>query len=107
MENSPLFTADKIQTPMLIMHNENDGAVPFSQGVEFFIALRRLGKQAWLLNYNEADHWPTIVRDKYDFQVRLAQYFDHFLKGKPMPQWMKEGIPTVSKGFNMGYEITE
>lgn len=107
LENSPLFTADKIQTPMLIMHNENDGSVPFSQGVEFFIALRRLGKQAWLLNYNEADHWPTKVRDKYDFQIRLAQFFDHFLKEKPMPQWMKEGIPAVEKEFDMGYELTK
>ena len=107
LENSPLFTADKIQTPMLIMHNEDDGAVPFSQGIEFFIALRRLGKQAWLLNYNDADHWPTKVRDKYDFQIRLAQYFNHFLKGEPMPIWMKEGIPAINKGTNMGYELIE
>ena len=103
LENSPLFTADKIQTPLLIMHNEDDGAVPFSQGVEFYIALRRLGKVAWLLNYNEADHWPTKVRDKYDFQIRLAQFFDHYLKGEPMPKWMKEGIPAVNKGLDLGY----
>ncbi len=107
LENSPLFTADKIQTPLLIMHNEDDGAVPFSQGIEFFIALRRLGKEAWLLNYNEADHWPTKVRDKYDFQVRMAQFFDHYLKGKPMPQWMEEGIPAVDKGLDMGLELVE
>jgi dipeptidyl aminopeptidase/acylaminoacyl peptidase len=105
IENSPLFTADKIQTPILIMHNENDGAVPFGQGIEFFIALRRLGKVSWLLNYNEADHWPTKVRDKYDFQIRLAQFFDHYLKDKPMPVWMKEGVPAVSKGLGMGLEI--
>ncbi|MCG8582354.1 MAG: prolyl oligopeptidase family serine peptidase [Bacteroidales bacterium] len=103
LENSPLFTADKITTPMLIMHNEDDGAVPFSQGVEFFIALRRLKKEAWLLNYNNADHWPTLVRDKYDFQIRLAQFFDHYLKGEPMPKWMKEGIPAIDKGFDLGY----
>ena len=107
LENSPLFTADKIQTPLLIMHNEDDGAVPFSQGVEFFIALRRLGKVAWLLNYNEADHWPTKVRDKYDFQIRMAQFFDHYLKGKPMPQWMDEGIPALDKGLDMGLELVE
>ncbi|WP_430816911.1 alpha/beta hydrolase family protein [Carboxylicivirga sp. RSCT41] len=103
LENSPLFTVDKITTPMLIMHNEDYGAVPFSQGVEFFIALRRLKKQAWLLNYNDADHWPTLVRDKYDFQIRLAQFFDHYLKGEPMPKWMEEGIPAVDKGFDLGY----
>ncbi|MEA3316915.1 MAG: prolyl oligopeptidase family serine peptidase [Bacteroidota bacterium] len=105
LENSPLFTVDKIQTPMLIMHNENDGAVPFSQGIEFFIALRRLKKPAWLLNYNEADHWPTIVRDKYDFQIRLAEFFDHYLKEKPMPLWMKEGIPAIEKEKTKKYNI--
>ncbi|MFO8233930.1 MAG: prolyl oligopeptidase family serine peptidase [Bacteroidales bacterium] len=103
LENSPLFWADKINTPMLIMHNEDDGAVPFSQGIEFFVAMRRLRKPSWLLNYNEADHWPTKIRDKYDFQVRMSQFFDHFLKEKPMPEWMKKGIPAVEKGRNMGY----
>lgn len=105
LENSPLFTADKIQTPLLIMHNEGDGAVPFSQGIEFFIALRRMGKKAWLLNYNEADHWPTVVRDKYDFQIRMAQFFDHYLKNKPMPDWMKEGVPAVEKENIENYNI--
>jgi dienelactone hydrolase len=105
LENSPLFTADKIETPILIMHNEDDGAVPFSQGLEFFIALRRMGKKAWLLNYNEADHWPTVVRDKYDFQIRMAQFFDHYLKDKPMPDWMKKGVPAVEKEKNENYNI--
>lgn len=103
IENSPIFTADKIQTPLLIMHNDDDGAVPFSQGIEFFIALRRLGKPAWLLNYNDADHWPTRLFDKYDFQIRMAQFFDHYLKGKPMPEWMEKGIQATDKGLIMGY----
>jgi dipeptidyl aminopeptidase/acylaminoacyl peptidase len=107
LENSPLFWADKINTPMLIMHNEDDGAVPFSQGVEFFIALRRLRKPAWLLNYNEADHWPTKIRDKRDFQFRMSQFFDHYLKEEPMPEWMKKGIPATEKKTNMGYELIE
>ncbi|MFW6101237.1 MAG: prolyl oligopeptidase family serine peptidase [Bacteroidota bacterium] len=107
LENSPLFWADKINTPMLIMHNEDDGAVPQSQGIEFFIAMRRLRKPAWLLDYKEADHWPTKVRDKHDFQIRMAQFFNHYLKDKPMPKWMKEGIPAVDKGIDMGYELIE
>lgn len=107
MENSPLFTLDKINTPILIMHNDDDGAVPWYQGIEFFIGLRRLQKPAWLLNYNEADHWPTKLRDKEDFQIRMAQFFDHYLKEKPMPKWMKSGIPATKKGFEMGYELVE
>lgn len=105
LENSPLFTLDKINTPILIMHNDDDGAVPWYQGIEFFVGLRRLQKPAWLLNYNDADHWPTKVRDKTDFQIRLAQFFDHYLKEKPMPKWMKDGIPAVDKGIDLGYEL--
>ncbi|MBN2236123.1 MAG: prolyl oligopeptidase family serine peptidase [Bacteroidales bacterium] len=107
LENSPLFTLDKVNTPILIMHNDDDGAVPWYQGIEYFIALRRLGKPSWLLNYNEADHWPLKIRDKQDFQIRLAQFFDHYLKGKPMPKWMSEGIPALEKGNNLGYELVE
>lgn len=97
IENSPVFTLDKINTPILIMHNDDDGAVPWYQGIEFFTGLRRLQKPAWLLNYNEADHWPTKLRDKQDFQIRMAQFFDYYLKGEPMPKWMKVGIPAVEK----------
>lgn len=103
IENSPIFTLDKINTPILIMHNDDDGAVPWYQGIEFFTGLRRLQKPAWLLNYNEADHWPTKLRDKHDFQIRMAQFFDHYLKGEPMPKWMKEGVPAVEKGVESGY----
>ena len=104
-ENSPLFTMDKVQTPILIMHNDADGYVPWYQGIEFFIALRRLKKPAWLLNYSGSDHWPLKVKDKHDFQIRMAQFFDHYLNGKPMPKWMKEGIPAVDKGIKLGYEL--
>lgn len=105
LENSPLFTLDKIETPILIMHNDDDGAVPWYQGIEFFIGMRRLGKPAWLLNYNEADHWPLKVRDKHDFQIRMSQFFDHYLKGAPLPRWMSEGIPATKKGVELGYEL--
>src|SRR5690606_41680366 len=43
IENSPIFWADKVQTPLLMMHNDQDGAVPWYQGIEYYMALRRLG----------------------------------------------------------------
>ena len=102
-ENSPLFAADKIETPILIMANDQDGAVPWYQGIEFFIALRRLGKPAWLLNYNGEPHWVDKAPNKKDFQIRMAQFFAHYLKGEPMPEWMEEGIPATEKEFTLGY----
>ncbi len=103
LENSPLFTMDKVTTPILIMANDQDGAVPWYQGIEYFIALRRLGKPAWMLNYNGEPHWPQKPQNKKDFQIRMGQFFDHYLKGKPMPLWMKEGIPATEKDYELGY----
>jgi len=102
-ENSPLFAMEKVQTPILIMANDQDGAVPWYQGIEFFIAMRRLGKPAWLLNYNGEPHWAQKLPNRIDFQKRMAQFFHHYLKGEPMPVWMKEGVPATEKEFTLGY----
>lgn len=102
-ENSPLFAIEKVQTPILIMSNDQDGAVPWWQGIEFFVAMRRLGKPAWLLNYNGEPHWPQKMPNKIDFQKRMSQFFGHYLKGEPMPKWMKEGVPATEKDFTLGY----
>ncbi|WEK35185.1 MAG: prolyl oligopeptidase family serine peptidase [Candidatus Pseudobacter hemicellulosilyticus] len=102
IRNSPLFKADKVTTPLLIMHNDNDGAVPWYQGIEYFTALKRLGKQAWLLQYNGEDHNLVERRNRKDLSVRLAQFFDHYLKGAPAPRWMTEGVPATEKGIEWG-----
>ncbi|MFZ4507322.1 MAG: alpha/beta hydrolase family protein [Fimbriimonas sp.] len=105
LENSPIFHADKVRTPLLIMSNDKDGAVPWYQGIEYFTALRRLDRPSWLLVYNNEDHNLVERRNRKDLSVRLAQFFDHYLKGAPMPIWMSEGIPAVKKGKTMGFEI--
>ena len=102
-ENSPLFLMDKVETPILIMHNDQDGHVPWYQGIEYFVALKRLGKPAWMLNYTGEPHWPMKTPNKLDFQIRMKQFFDHFLKGEPMPKWMKEGVPAVKQPYELGY----
>ena len=103
LENSPLFNIDKINTPVLIMHNDKDGAVPWYQGIEFFVAMRRLEKPAWMLNYNDEPHWPVKRQNRFDFNIRLAQFFDHYLKGEKAPEWMVKGVPAIEKGINNGY----
>jgi dipeptidyl aminopeptidase/acylaminoacyl peptidase len=103
IENSPIFFADKIQTPMLLLANDNDGAVPWYQGIEMYMALRRLEKPVWMLNYNGEPHWPVKRENRMDFQVRMKGFFDHYLKGAPIPGWMKEGVPAIEKGIKTGY----
>lgn len=103
IENSPLFTMDKVKTPILIMHNDNDGHVPWYQGIEYFVALKRLQKPVWLLNYTGEVHWPDKIANRYDFQKRMSQFFDHYLKGVPMPVWMSKGVKAVDQEFELGY----
>ena len=98
IENSPVFHAPNVTTPVLIMHNDADGAVPWYQGIEFFMSLRRLGKPAWLLEYNDEQHNLSERRNSKDLSIRLSQFFDHYLLGAPEPVWMKEGIPFARKG---------
>lgn len=107
IENSPLFYADKVETPLLIMHNDNDGAVPWYQGIEYFVALRRLNKAVWMLTYNGAPHNLKRRADCKDLSIRMQQFFDHYLKGAPAPLWMEQGIPAIKKGKAMGYELIE
>jgi dipeptidyl aminopeptidase/acylaminoacyl peptidase len=99
IDNSPLFALDKVQTPLLILHNDADGAVPWQQGIELFTGLRRLGKPTWMLNYNDEPHWPVKLQNRVDFQTRMQQFFDHYLMGAPMPRWMERGVPPIEKGL--------
>lgn len=101
--NSPLFKADRVNTPLLIMHNDEDGAVPWYQGIEYFMALRRLGKPVWMLQYNGEAHNIRARKNRKDITHRLQEFFDHYLKGDPMPLWMKEGIPVLRKGQELRY----
>ena len=107
MENSPIFNIDKINTPVLIMHNDADGHVPWYQGIEFFVSLRRLGKPSWFLNYNGEPHWPLKLQNRKDFNIRMAQFFDYYLKAAPKPVWMERGVPAMEKGINQGYELMD
>ncbi len=105
MLNSPLFSADRVETPLLIMHNDEDGAVPWYQGIELFNALRRLNKPVWMLVYNGAPHNLKRRADCKDLTVRMQQFFDFYLKGAPEPLWMKTGVPAINKGKSYGFEI--
>ncbi len=107
IENSPQFFLDKVETPLLIMHNDEDGAVPWYQGIELFVGLRRLDKPAWMIVYNEQPHWPITEANMRDWNVRMQQFFDHFLKGAPAPVWLEEGIPATEKGETLGLELVE
>ena len=105
IENSPLFYVPKINTPLLIMHNDNDGAVPWYQGIELFTAMRRLNKPVWMLTYNNEEHnlKAESWANRMDLTIRMKQFFDYYLKNENMPSWMMFGIPATQKGKELGY----
>jgi dipeptidyl aminopeptidase/acylaminoacyl peptidase len=93
IDNSPIFQVDRIQTPLLILHNDADDAVPWYQGIEFFLALRRLDKPAWMYSYNGEPHHLRRRANQRDYAARMAAFFDYELKAGPKPAWMETGIP--------------
>ncbi len=94
---SPIFQAQRVTTPVLIIANDNDDAVPWYQGIEYFLSLRRNGKEAYLFNYNGEFHGLRKRHDQKDYTVRMQQFFDHFLKGAPLPEWMEKGVPYLER----------
>lgn len=89
------------------MHNDNDGAVPWYQGIEMFVGLKRLGKPVWMLNYNGDGHNLMENANRVDLSIRMRQFFDYYLLGAPAPLWLMEGIPALEKGEEYRLELIE
>jgi len=97
IDNSPLFFADRINTPLLIQHGDEDGAVPWYQSIELYLAMRRFDKDVIFLQYRGEDHHLAKYANKLDYAVKMKEYFDHYLKGLPAPTWITNGVPYQGK----------
>jgi dipeptidyl aminopeptidase/acylaminoacyl peptidase len=104
LENSPLFHFPNVRTPVVVMSNDADGAVPWYQGIEMFTGLRRLGKPVWLLSYNGEAHNLVERRNRKDIQIREQQFFDWLLKGEKPARWITDGVPATQKGIDWGLD---
>lgn len=91
LENSPVLLANKVSTPLLMMNNPKDGDVPYSQGIEFFTGLRRLGKKVWMLSYENSGH-VVFGKESLDYTIKMKEFFDYYLKGLPPPVWLNDKI---------------
>jgi dipeptidyl aminopeptidase/acylaminoacyl peptidase len=99
--NSPVFFAPNVKTPLMILHNDKDKAVDFHQGIEYFNALRYLQKPVILLQYKGEGHALRKYKNSLDYGVRMLEFFDHYLKGKPPPEWLQKGIPYLKRQEHM------
>lgn len=98
VSQSPIHHAPGISTPFVILHGTDDGAVDWNQGLEFYNAARRLGKEVILLSYPGEPHHLAREANQKDFQTRMRQFFDHYLRGEPAPSWIEQGVPFLQKG---------
>jgi hypothetical protein len=105
LDHSAVVRANRVSTPLLMFHNKLDDQVQWRQGVELYMALWRLGKPVWMLQYDGEGHVLRQRRDALDYTIRLNQFFDYYLKGAPAPVWMTEGIPARLKGIETGYRL--
>ena len=93
--NSPVFFAKNVKTPLMMLHNDKDGAVDFTQGIEYFNTLRRMQKPVIMLQYVGENHGLAKPVNQRDYSVRMREYFDHYLMGAPAPEWMVSGVPRL------------
>ncbi|HSF23426.1 MAG TPA: prolyl oligopeptidase family serine peptidase, partial [Blastocatellia bacterium] len=105
--NSPVYHAKNVKTPLIILHNDKDGAVDFTQGIEYFNTLRRLGKSVVMLQYKGENHGLAKLENRKDYSVRMLEFFDHHLKGKPAPAWLREGVPHLKMKEHLDERVKE
>ena len=92
LRNSPVYHVKKVNTPLLMLHNDKDGAVDFTQGIEYYSALRRLKKPVVLMQYKGENHGLSKLENRKDYSVRMMEFFNHHLKGHTAPDWLEKGI---------------
>ncbi len=97
---SALTHANKVQVPFLIMHGTADPTVSFTEGMNFYNALRFNGKDAVMLAYPGEGHGLRGLANRKDLTTRYFQFFDHHLRGAPAPKWMTDGVPFIAKDAN-------
>ena len=95
IRNSPVYHAEKVQTPLMILHNDKDGAVDHTQGIEYYNTLRRLNKPVVMLEYKGENHGLRKPENMKDYTVRMKEFFDYYLKDKAAPKWLLDGIPRL------------
>jgi dipeptidyl aminopeptidase/acylaminoacyl peptidase len=93
IRNSPIFHAKNVKTPLLMLHNDKDGAVDFTQGIEYFNTLRRMQKPVVMLQYKGENHGLAVPANRKDYTVRFKEFLDYHLKGQPAPSWLIDGVP--------------
>ncbi len=88
VEHSPLFHADKITTPILLLHGNSDTNVPRGESIQMYVALKILGKDVEFIEVDGQDHHIMEYHKRLKWTKTIMAYFDKVLKGQP--EWWNE-----------------
>lgn len=80
VEQSPLFNADKVNTPLLLLHGDKDTNVPHGESIQMYTALKLLGKEVELVEVEGQDHHITDYKKRILWQKTIFAWFDKWLK---------------------------
>ena len=83
VEQSPLFHADKINTPLLLLHGTADTNVPVGESIQMFNALKILGKDVEFIQVNGENHAITAYKKRLEWNNHIFAWFAKWLKDDP------------------------
>lgn len=83
VDQSPLFNADKVHNPILLIHGTKDVNVPTGESIQFYTALKLLGKDAELVFVKDADHAVVDYNQRILWNNTILAYFAKYLKAQP------------------------
>lgn len=86
VRNSPIYYAKKIETPLLLWSGGRDTTVPHTQSMMLYLAMRRLNKKNTMILYPVEGHSLFNPKNQTDLSCKILNWFDHYLKGKPLPE---------------------
>jgi predicted peptidase len=97
LANSPVHHIQNLKTPMLVTFGDKDGAVDWHQGIVMYNAARRENKDLVMLVYEGENHGLAKKPNQIDYHRRVMEWFNHYLKDQPAPDWIKNGVPFLKK----------
>ena len=91
VEHSPIYNADKIETPLLLLHGEADTNVPIGESDTMFTALKLLGREVEMVQFPGQDHWILDREQRYVWWDTMLAWYDKWLKDEP--EWWQHLYP--------------
>jgi dipeptidyl aminopeptidase/acylaminoacyl peptidase len=86
LERSPIYHVQKCKTPILILHGKDDPRVPRTQSLELYRHLKTLNQvPVRLVYYPGEGHGNRKAAARYDYNLRMMQWFEHYLQGPGGP----------------------